>query len=74
MTYILAHRQQRRMRQRDHALVKRFTFRRYAELHVHRVGVADRNAVLDPVEVNLPRAPERVGAGLELAEVVDHFD
>ena len=57
--------QQRRMRQRDHALLKRLAARRDSELHVHGIGVADGNAGLEPAKVHLPGAAERVGPGFE---------
>jgi hypothetical protein len=56
------------MRKRDRlfALPAAFIFQN--ELHVHRVGMPDRNCGLQPLEEDLIFAAEGIGSGFELAE------
>ena len=61
------------MRERDHALLGWHALGGDSELHVHRVGVANRDAVLEPAEVSLPGAAERIGPNREIAEVLEHL-
>ena len=61
------------MRQRDHAFLERLAAGGDSELHVHGIGVADGDAGLEPAEVDLPGAAERIGPGFEVAEVARAF-
>ena len=40
------------------------------KFHVHRIGMAQRNGRLHPLELHLPRDAERIGSGLELPEIL----
>ena len=73
MTGVLGGREQRRMRQRDDALLERRPTRGDTELYIHGVGMTDGNVVLQPVEMDLPGAAEWVGSGLKFAEVIKHL-
>src|ERR1700720_1353953 len=61
------------MRQGHDLFLLVFTLGPHRELHVDGIRMADRNAGLEPPELPLPRAPERVGAGLEAAKFFRHL-
>src|SRR5882757_7727240 len=60
------------VRQGDHSLIEWLAPGGNCKFHVHRIGMTDRNPGLQPVEVDLPHAPERIGAGFEFAVVIEH--
>src|SRR5215469_16689504 len=68
-SHLLGSRQQIGMRQRDRLLAPGTALFLENELDVHGIGVAQRNGRLQPFEINLVFAAERVRTGLELAEV-----
>ena len=73
VTGILAQPQQSRVRQRDDAFLERFALGGDSEFDIHRIGVADGDAGLQPVEMHLPHAAKGVGPRLEFTEVIEHL-
>src|SRR5262245_52403536 len=62
-----------RMRQRDGLLHLAIRFVLEDELHVHCVGMTDRNRGLQPLEIHLEFAAEGVGTCFKLAEIAHRY-
>jgi hypothetical protein len=60
------------MLQGDDALVFWLTFDAGFEFHIHGVGVADRDASLQPSKLDVPRSSKRIGTGFEPAKIIEH--
>lgn len=60
------------VRKCDHFLLFLLAVGDEGELDVHGVGVTDRDRVLQPLELDVPYAPERIRAGIETADVCNH--
>jgi hypothetical protein len=72
VTSLLAENEQVRVRQGDDAFLAIFAFGPHDELDVHGIGMSNRDAGLQPAELDFPGPPERIGPGLEAAEIIRH--